>query len=91
MPGFVSAVYAHRARPGHHQHLGVAGHVLEPSQTPQYNPRLPAVGVTNKTIFGCTAPFHLRDEFVRAPFRQVDPRPWAPPGMFEEVADERTG
>ena len=61
--------------------------VIDPSQTPQYNPRLPAVGVTNKTIFDCTAPFHLRDEFVRAPFRQVDPRPWAPPGMFEEVAE----
>jgi len=55
---------------------GVAGHVLDPSQTPQYNPRLPAVGVTNKTIFDCTAPFHLRDEFVRAPFQDVDPTPW---------------
>ena len=54
----------------------MAGHVLDPSQTPQYNPRLPAVGVTNKTIFDCTAPFHLRDEFVRAPFQDVDPTPW---------------
>ena len=33
-------------------------------------------GVTNKTIFDCTAPFHLRDEFVRAPFQDVDPTPW---------------
>jgi gallate decarboxylase subunit C len=57
---------------------GVAGHVLDPSQTPEYNPRLPARGVTAKTIFDCTAPFALREEFVRAPFRDVDPRPWAP-------------
>jgi 4-hydroxy-3-polyprenylbenzoate decarboxylase len=62
---------------------GVAGHVLDPSQTPQYNPRLPAVGVTAKVIFDCTAPFHLRDEFVRAPFQEVDPRPFAP-DLFEE-------
>jgi UbiD family decarboxylase len=62
---------------------GVAGHVLDPSQTPQYNPRLPARGVTAKTIFDCTVPFALREEFVRAPFRDVDPRPWAP-GMFGE-------
>jgi UbiD family decarboxylase len=57
---------------------GMAGHVLDPSQTPEYNPRLPAKGTTAKTIFDCTAPFHLREEFVRAPFRDVDPRPFAP-------------
>ena len=57
---------------------GMAGHVLAPSQTPEYNPRLPAKGTTAKTIFDCTAPFHLREEFVRAPFRDVDPRPFAP-------------
>lgn len=57
---------------------GVSGHVLDPSQHPRYNPRLPAVGVTTKTIFDCTGPFHLRDELVRAPFLDVDPRPFAP-------------
>ena len=57
---------------------GVAGHVLDPSQTPEYNPRLPAKGVSAKTIFDATAPYALREEFVRAPFQDVDPTPWAP-------------
>ncbi|WP_321910137.1 UbiD family decarboxylase [Paraburkholderia sp. J11-2] len=56
----------------------VNGHVLDPSQTPEFNPALPARGVTCKTIFDCTAPYHLRDEFVRAKFKEVDPRPFAP-------------
>lgn len=41
---------------------GVAGHVLDPSQRPEYDPSLPAVGVTAKTIFDATAPWHLREE-----------------------------
>jgi 3-polyprenyl-4-hydroxybenzoate decarboxylase len=57
---------------------GVSGHVLDPSQDPIYNPRLPAKGVTAKTIFDCTVPYVLREHFVRAPFRDVDPRPFAP-------------
>ncbi|GAA3595686.1 UbiD family decarboxylase [Nonomuraea rosea] len=57
---------------------GVAGHVLDPSQTPEYDPRLPAKGVTSKTIFDATAPYELRAEmFTRAQFREVDPRPFA--------------
>lgn len=56
----------------------INGHMLDPSQTPDFNPALPARGVTCKTIFDCTAPYHLRDEFVRATFMDVDPRPYAP-------------
>ena len=56
----------------------VNGHVLDPSQTPEFNPALPAKGVTCKAIFDCTAPFHLRGEFERAKFMEVDPRPFAP-------------
>lgn len=57
---------------------GVSCHVLDPSQSPEYNPSLPAQGTTAKTIFDATAPFHLREKFERARFRDVDPRPFAP-------------
>ncbi|GGZ37936.1 UbiD family decarboxylase [Streptomyces poonensis] len=57
---------------------GVAGHVLDPSQTPQYNPALPAKGVTAKMVYDATRPYGLRDMFTRARFRDVDPRPWYP-------------
>lgn len=56
----------------------VSGHMLDPSQGPDYNPRLPAKGTTAKTIFDATVPFHLREVFARAHFRDVDPRPFAP-------------
>jgi 4-hydroxy-3-polyprenylbenzoate decarboxylase len=56
----------------------VAGHVLDPSQTPDYNPSLPARGTTAKTIFDATVPFRLKDKFERPAFLDVDPRPFAP-------------
>ncbi|WP_312241612.1 UbiD family decarboxylase [Pantoea sp.] len=62
---------------------GIAGHVLDPSQTPAYDPRVSAKGTTTKTIFDCTAPFHLKDEFKRAHFKELDPRLWAP-SLFPE-------
>ena len=57
---------------------GVAGHVLDPSQTPEYDPRVSTKGTTTKTIFDCTVPFKLKEHFVRAQFREVDPSLWAP-------------
>ncbi|WP_347554162.1 UbiD family decarboxylase [Robbsia sp. KACC 23696] len=54
------------------------GHVLDPSQTPEFNPALPAKGTTCKTVFDCTAPFHMKAEFERAQFKDIDPRPYAP-------------
>jgi 4-hydroxy-3-polyprenylbenzoate decarboxylase len=62
---------------------GVTGHVLDPSQTPEYDPRVTAKGTTTKTIFDCTVPFHLKEHFIRAQFRKVDPRPFAP-DLFPE-------
>jgi gallate decarboxylase subunit C len=56
----------------------VSGHVLDPSQSPEYDPTLPAKGITAKTIFDATVPFHMKDKFKRAQFRDVDPRPFAP-------------
>ncbi|MFD7137749.1 UbiD family decarboxylase [Streptomyces sp. NPDC059894] len=69
---------------------GVAGHVLDPSQTPEYDPTLPAKGTTAKTVYDATAPYALRDEFTRAHFRDVDPRPYAP-GLFPGTADSPAG
>jgi len=57
---------------------GGSCHVLDPSQTPDYNPALPARGTTAKTIFDATVPFRLKPQFERASFRDVDPRPFAP-------------
>lgn len=57
---------------------GVTGHILDPSQSPLYNPLLTEKGMTCKTIFDCTVPFHLRKHFTRARFMDVDPSLWAP-------------
>lgn len=63
---------------------GVTGHVLDPSQSPDYSTTIPARGVTCKTIFDCTYPWKMREKFARAPFRDVDPRPFAP-DLFPET------
>ena len=64
---------------------GVAGHVLDPTQTPEYDPRVTARGTTTKTIFDCTVPFRLKPHFVRARFKEVDPSLWAP-SLFGKAA-----
>lgn len=66
---------------------GVSGHVLDPSQQPEYDPRLAARGVTSKTIFDATYPYRMKAKFVRAQFKEVDPRPWAPDLHFPEYED----
>ncbi len=53
---------------------GVRCHPLDPSQTPEFNPLLPAHGTSCKTIFDCTVPFRLKDKFRRAHFQDVDIR-----------------
>jgi 4-hydroxy-3-polyprenylbenzoate decarboxylase len=35
---------------------GVRCHVLDPSQTPEFSPSIPAPGISCKTIFDCTVP-----------------------------------
>jgi 4-hydroxy-3-polyprenylbenzoate decarboxylase len=57
---------------------GVAGHVLDPSQQPFYDSRLTIKGTTSKTIFDCTVPYHLKEHFIRAQFKEVDPSLWVP-------------
>jgi len=51
---------------------GIRCHPLDPSQRPEYHPSIPATGVSCKTIFDCTVPFHLKKQFERARFEGVD-------------------
>jgi UbiD family decarboxylase len=57
---------------------GVRCHPLDPSQTPEYNPLIRYKGVTCKTIFDCTVPYHLKERFRRSKFMDVDPTRFAP-------------
>ncbi|MXP56784.1 UbiD family decarboxylase (plasmid) [Pantoea sp. Mhis] len=54
----------------------IPGHILDPSQSPEYNPNLSVKGNTCKSIFDCTVPWKLKDKFVRAQFEKVDPKLW---------------
>jgi len=66
---------------------GVAGHVLvDPSQSPLYDPWVCSKGTTTKTIFDCTVPYPLKEHFVRARFKDVDPSLWAP-SLFGKGGD----
>jgi 4-hydroxy-3-polyprenylbenzoate decarboxylase len=70
-----------RIEPGHifkAHRIGVRGHQLDPSQMPDYSPSIRGQGITCKTIFDCTVPWALKSRFERAPFADVDPRPFAP-------------
>jgi 4-hydroxy-3-polyprenylbenzoate decarboxylase len=51
---------------------GVRCHPLDPSQSPEFSPSIPAPGISCKTIFDCTVPYKLKDRFRRAEFVNVD-------------------
>jgi len=51
---------------------GVRCHPLDPSQSPDFSPSIPAKGISCKTIFDCTVPYHLKDRFRRPQFMPVD-------------------
>ena len=55
---------------------GVRCHPLDPSSDPAYSPSISHKGISCKTIFDCTVPFHLKDKFQRAQFLDVDPAKW---------------
>lgn len=55
---------------------GVRCRPLDPSSNPEYTPSIKDKGISTKTIFDCTVPFHLKDKFNRAPFMEVDPEKW---------------
>jgi len=60
---------------------GVRCHPLDPSESPDFNPLLPAEGTSCKTIFDCTVPYHLRERFLRSPFADVDVKRFFPHGL----------
>ena len=51
---------------------GVRCHPLDPSQSPEFSHSIQATGMSCKTIFDCTKPYHLRDKFERAKFEDVN-------------------
>jgi 4-hydroxy-3-polyprenylbenzoate decarboxylase len=51
---------------------GVRCHPLDPSQTPEFSGSIRAPGISCKTIFDCTAPYGMREQFRRAEFMEVD-------------------
>jgi len=55
---------------------GVRCHPLDPSQSPEYASTISERGISCKTIFDCTVPYHLKEHFVRAQFMDVDPAPY---------------
>jgi 4-hydroxy-3-polyprenylbenzoate decarboxylase len=59
---------------------GVRGHPLNPSQSPDFSPSIPAEGVSCKTIFDCTVPYRMRDRFRRPVFLAVDVGKHGPSG-----------
>jgi UbiD family decarboxylase len=57
---------------------GVRCHPLDPSQIPAYSPSITQVGMSCKTIFDCTVPFHLKSHFERSKFMEVDVKRFLP-------------
>jgi UbiD family decarboxylase len=51
---------------------GVRCHPLDPTQTPEFSRTVSGEGISCKTIFDCTVPYGLRDNFIRSPFVEVD-------------------
>ena len=51
---------------------GVRCHPLDPSQNPSYNPLITDRGISCKTIYDCTVPYHLKADFIRSKFMDVD-------------------
>lgn len=51
---------------------GVRCHPLDPSQSTEYNPENTVKGISCKTIFDCTVPYHLKDKFKRSEYMEVD-------------------
>jgi 4-hydroxy-3-polyprenylbenzoate decarboxylase len=55
---------------------GVRCHPLDPSSDPVYDPSILDRGISCKTIFDCTVPFALKDQFHRAHFMDIDEDKW---------------
>lgn len=51
---------------------GMRNHPLDPSERPQYDPKSIRVkGMSSKTIVDGTVPFDMKDQFIRAKFKEI--------------------
>ena len=51
---------------------GMRNHPLDPSERPEYDPaRIRVRGMSSKLVLDGTVPFDMKDQFVRAPFKEV--------------------
>lgn len=51
---------------------GMRNHPLDPSERPQYDPKSIRVkGMSSKTIIDGTVPFNMKDQFIRAKFKEI--------------------
>ncbi|MGL5383234.1 MAG: UbiD family decarboxylase [Culicoidibacterales bacterium] len=55
---------------------GVRCHPLDPSNDPHYTASIRDRGIATKTIFDCTVPYHLKSQFIRSEFVEVDIEKW---------------
>lgn len=62
---------------------GVRCHPLDPSQSPKFSASIRDEGISCKVIFDCTVPYHLKEKFRRAKFKEVDAKRFAP-NLFED-------
>ena len=51
---------------------GVRCHPLDPSSNPKYNGMIRDRGIACKTIFDCTVPYELKEDFKRSNFMEVN-------------------
>jgi 4-hydroxy-3-polyprenylbenzoate decarboxylase len=51
---------------------GVRCHPSDPSESREFSPSIADKGISCKTIFDCTAPYSLKKNFRRAPFKDMD-------------------
>lgn len=51
---------------------GVRCHPLDPSQSPAYHTSIADRGISCKTIYDCTVPYQLKEQFRRADFMDVE-------------------
>lgn len=55
---------------------GVHTHVLDPSNDPAYSPFISVHGIGCKSVFDCTVPYDMKEQFERCRFLEVDPKKW---------------
>lgn len=55
---------------------GVRCHPLDLSNDPAFSPSIRDHGIACKTIFDCTVPYDLKEDFHRARFMELDPEKW---------------